>query len=73
MEKKLQIPYFTDYNLLIAQDLWQAHYQILLIIFLKEFTKLNANADMIIKNVKLAELNTRIVSAVLNTQALKII
>ena len=26
-----------SYNLLIAQDLWQAHYQILSIILLKEF------------------------------------
>ena len=35
--KKIQKIYLTNYNLLIAQDLWQAHYQILLIIFLKEF------------------------------------
>ena len=35
MEKKLQKPYLTDYNLLIAQDLWQAHYQTLLIVLLK--------------------------------------
>ena len=28
MEKKLQKPYLTNQNLLIAQDLWQAHYQI---------------------------------------------
>ena len=25
MEKKLQKLYHTDYNLLVAQDLWQAH------------------------------------------------
>ena len=37
MEKKLKKPNTADYNLLIAQDLWLAHYQILLIIFLKEF------------------------------------
>ena len=30
MEKKLQKPYLTDYNLLIVQNLWQAHSQILL-------------------------------------------
>ena len=28
MEKKLQKPYPTDYNFLIEQDLWQAHYQV---------------------------------------------
>ena len=32
MEKKLQKPYAACYNLLVAQDLWQAHYQVLLII-----------------------------------------
>ena len=30
MEKKLQKPYPTDYNLFIGQKLGQAHYQILL-------------------------------------------
>ena len=48
--------YLTDYSLLIAQDLWQAHYQILPIIFLKKFIKLNVNMDTVIKNVRLAEL-----------------
>ena len=38
------------------QDLWQAHYQVLSIILVKEFIKLNVNLDMMIKNVKLAEL-----------------
>ena len=42
MEKKLQKIYLTYYNLFIAQDLWQAYYQILLILLLKEFIKLNA-------------------------------
>ena len=41
MEKKLQKLYPTDYKLLIVQGLWQAHYQILSIIFLIEFIKLN--------------------------------
>ena len=36
-------------SLLIAQDLWQAHYQILSIIFLKKFIELNVNMDMMIK------------------------
>ena len=33
-------PYSSGYNLLIVQDLWQTHYQILSIILLKEFIKL---------------------------------
>ena len=37
----------------IVQDLWQAHYQILSVIFLKEFLELNKNSKMMIKNVKL--------------------
>ena len=52
MKKKLQKIYLTYYNLLIAQDLWQAHYQILSIIFLKEFVESNDNSDMMIKIVK---------------------
>ena len=43
----------------------KAHYQILLIILLKEFIKLNINADMVIKNVK--ALDTNIASTSLNT------
>ena len=73
MEKKLQKIYLTDYNLLIAQDLWQAHYQILSTIFLKKFTKLDMNMDATIKKVKLAELNINIATAFLNTQTLKMI
>ena len=55
MEKKLRRPHFTDYNLLIVQDLWHAHYQILLIILLKEFIKVNLNMDIItyVKHVEL--------------------
>ena len=34
---KSQTPHLADYNLLTAQDFWKAHYQILLIIWLKEF------------------------------------
>ena len=49
MENKLQKPYSTDYNLLTWQDLWQVHCQILLIILLMEFIKLNVNVDMIKK------------------------
>ena len=57
MEKKLEKIYLTYYNLLIVQDMWQVHYQVLSIIFLKEFIKLTVNPDMIIKNVKHVELN----------------
>ena len=43
MEKKVQKIQPRDYNLLIVQDLWQAYYQIVSIIFLKEFIKLDVN------------------------------
>ena len=73
MEKELQIIYLTYYNLLIVQDLWQAHYQILSIIFLEEFIELNVNMDMITKNVKHVELNISIASVFLNMQTLRVI
>ena len=60
MEKKLQKTYFTHYNLLKVQDLWQSHYQIFSIIFLKELIELNVNMYMTVKNGKLAKLNTSI-------------
>ena len=60
-------------QLFIVPDLWQAHYHILLTILLQEFMKLNANMDMTTKNTKHLELNTKIVSGVLNTQTLKMI
>ena len=46
--------------------LWQRHYQILLIIFLNEFIKLNLSTDMLIKNAKLAKINISIVTVFLN-------
>ena len=46
---KIKITHLTNNNLLIVQDLRQGHYQILLIILLKEFIKLNANMDTITK------------------------
>ena len=73
MEKKLQKLYLTYYNLLIAQDLWQAHYQILSLIFLKELVKLDVNTDTMIKNVKPAESNINIATVFLNTQTLQMI
>ena len=57
MEKKLQKIYLTFYSLLIEQDLWQTHNQILLIIFLKEFIALNVNMNMAIKDIKHVKLN----------------
>ena len=51
----------------MAQDLCQAHYQILSIIFLKEFIKLNVNTDTVVQNVKLVESNIKIATAFLNT------
>ena len=60
MEQKFQKIYLTYYNLLIAQIYDKAHYQILSITFSKKFIKLNVNKDMMIKNVKLAELRINI-------------
>ena len=73
MENKSQIPYLTNQNLLIAQNLWQVHYQILSIISMKEFITLNVYTDMIIKNARRVEPHTATLSAVLNTQTLKVI
>ena len=49
MDKKLQKIYPEYYNLVIVQDLWQAHCQILSIIFLKQLIKLNVNMDTMIE------------------------
>ena len=73
MERKLENIYLTYNNFLIEQDLWQTHYEILLIIFLKESKKLNVNTDTITKHVKLAKLNISIVTVFLKTKTLKII
>ena len=73
MEKKLQKIYLRYYNLFIAQDLWQARYQILSTIFLKEFIELSINKDMMIKIVKLLESNICIATVFLNIQTLKMI
>ena len=45
MKKELQKIYLIYYSLLIAQaqDLWQHHYQILLIIYLKGVIELNVS------------------------------
>ena len=44
-ENKPQKVYSTYYSLLVAQDLRQAHYQILSIIFLNKFIKSKVNTD----------------------------
>ena len=56
------------HNLLIVQDLWQVYYQILSVIFLKEFKELNMARDTMIKNVRLVELNISIATVFMNTQ-----
>ena len=73
MEKKLQKMYLTYCILLIVQDLWQAHNQILSTIFLKELTELNVNLDTMIKNVRFVELNISIATLFPNIQTSKII
>ena len=73
MEKKLQKIYITYKSLLIAQDLWEACYEILAIIFLNEFIELNVDMNMMIKIVKLVELNISIATASLNIQTFKMI
>ena len=73
MDKKLQKIYLTYHYLLIAHDLWQAHYQLLPIICLKEFIELNVNMDIMIKNMRLAELKISIPTVFLNTKTLKMI
>ena len=52
MENKSQKPYIAVYNLLTAQVFWQAHYQILLIILLKKFIKLNVKVYVVTRIIK---------------------
>ena len=59
MEKKFQKMYPTCYSLLIVQDLWQAHYQILSIIFLKGFIELNVNTDMMTKKCENCDIKNK--------------
>ena len=73
MENKLQKLCLTYYSLLIEQGFWQVNYQIFSIVFLNEFSELNVNMDMMIKSVKLVELNISIATVFLKTQILKMI
>ena len=73
MEKQLQKIYLTYYSLLIAQDLWQDHYQILSIILLKEFIGLNVSLESLIKNKKHVKLSISIAIVFSTKQSLKMI
>ena len=70
---KLQNTWSYKLQFVDSARLMVAHYQILLITLLKEPITLIANTDIIIINVKCVKLNTKIMSAVLNTQMLKMI
>ena len=63
--------YFYKLQFIDSTRFMEDHYQILLITLLKEFIKLNANMDMIIENAKHVELNTKLLSAVLNRKSLR--
>ena len=73
MKKKIQKIYLTQYNSLIAQDLWETSYQILPLIILKQFNELNVNLNAMIKDVKLVELNKSTVTVFLNKKVLEMI
>ena len=69
--EKLQKIYPSYYNLLIAQDLWQAHYQILSIDFLKEFVELNVNLDMTMKKYETCKIKYKYCNCFLEYQNFK--
>ena len=73
MEKKLQKPYLTNYNLFIVQGIKQTHYKILLIILLQKSMKLIANMDMITKKYFKTSGGKYKNCVILNTQTLKMI
>ena len=64
MEKKSQKISLPYYDLLIVQDLWQAHYL---------WQAHLLSSDMAIKNVKYIEINITIVTVFLNIQTLTMI
>ena len=67
--QKIHLTYYS----LMVQDLWQIDYQILSIIFLKEFIELNVNLDKMIKNVKHLELIKviKVLAKVINESLMK--
>ena len=78
-EKKWQKRYLSDYNFLqFITIFFSARFMTrslprLVITFLQEFIKLNVNMEMIVKNVKRAELNKKIANAALDIKTLKMI
>ena len=70
MEKELQknISYILQF---ISSIIFMGSYEILSIIFLKEFIKLNVNTDSMIKNVKRLELYAKYATVFLKTQNLE--
>ena len=67
--QKIHLTYYS----LMVEDLWQIDYQILSIIFLKEFIELNVNFDTMINNIKHVELNINVATVFLNRHILKMI
>ena len=67
--QKIHLTYYS----LMVEDLWQIDYQILSIIFLKEFIELNVNFDTTINNIKHVELNINVATVFLNRHILKVI
>ena len=59
-KKGKEITKTISYRLQFIESAIITHYQILLIILLSEFTKLNVHTDMIIKNITHVKLNTRL-------------
>ena len=70
--EELKKIHLTYYKLLILQDLWQSLHQILSIIFLKKFIELNVNRDMMIKKLRLLELNISFATVFLKIKTRKV-
>ena len=71
MKKTLQKIYLMLLKFIDSTRFMKAHHQILSIIVLKESIELNVNTDMMIKNVRLVELNISIATDFLNMQNFK--
>ena len=70
--EELKKIHLTYYKLLILQDLWQSLHQILSIIFLKKLIELNVNRDMMIKKLRLLELNISFATVFLKIKTRKV-
>ena len=76
MKKKLQKPYLTYYDILIAQDLWQPHYQLIILLndnLTERISKLSCKYERGNKKCKTCGIKYKVVSALLNIQTLKMI